>query len=837
MEIRNSEDKRKRRRFLAVALVVLLGFSAIVFQLMQLQLRDGSSYAQTAQDKVVSTANLKGRRGMILDRNGIVLAYDRDSYDVEFYRDPGKRKSEYLHSYSQSILRIIDIVEQNGGKTIGGFSLKRNENGEDYFDFLTTNEETFAKREKTWRGNFYMRDTKKYPVEVIFDSLCRTYGIEDLDYETQYKVLSIWEAIQMNAYLHTPVKIALDVDFNTVAQIEAAAVDLPGVSIAKSTVRVYPYGNTASHVLGYLGSIDESSLEEYRALGYGAQDKIGVSGVERTMEEQLTGNISYRQGMREAEVDANGSITRELSYQPPIDGNNVVLTLDLNYQQILEEAMKQNIEEARSIQLQALDNADYAALKEYNQQIEKRGGKPLQLASSGAAVVMNVKTCEVLAICSYPDFDPNDFIRGMSSEEYNEKYNIDTAPLFNRAIASKSAPGSVFKMVTAIAGLQENVVNINTEFNSMEASNEREQRGVFIKYGDDVYSPKCWANHYASVHQHMDVKEAVTMSCNYYFYNVSDRLGIDRLVQWASILGLTSKTGIELPGEATGSVGNQAFLYDPNLGITSQRVEKANYVARTIIKLLQVTGEELNRNFEEERLQNTTKQLMDLVLQYDISAMGTPIREILMRELGLSSFEITSRYLVNQITTYLRDIKWNSNETVLTGIGQSITEVTPIAVARYLCAVANGGTVMQAQIVDKILSSDGALITEKEPVVVQKIENAEENLKTIRDGMHGVISAEDGGTAAKYWSGYPYTDKIGAKTGTAQINQIDIENSAWFVAFAPFDDPQIAIAVSITNGYSGGAASLTSQNVFSYFFEQLNSQGGDTLGQPNSFVP
>lgn len=286
-----------------------------------------------------------------------MLAYDKESYDIEFYKDPAKRKSEYLHAYSQTLLSIIEIVERNGGSTISGFSLKRDENGESYFDFLTTNEETFAKREALWRSNFYLSDTTKYPVEVIFDTLCARYGIEDLPYETQYKVLSIWEEIQMNAFLHTPVKIALDVNFNTVAEIEAAAVDLAGVSVAESTVRVYPWGNTASHVLGYLGAIDESSLATYQELGYSASDLVGVSGIESTMEEQLSGNISYRQGLREAEVDANGSITRELSYQAPVDGNNVVLTIDLRYQQILEEAMQANIEEARNIQIQALEEA------------------------------------------------------------------------------------------------------------------------------------------------------------------------------------------------------------------------------------------------------------------------------------------------------------------------------------------------------------------------------------------------------------------------------------------------------------------------------------------------
>lgn len=115
MENKTGNEKSLRRRFLAMAVAIVVAFSAICFQLMQLQLRDGSQYAQAAQDKVVTSTVLKGDRGMILDRNGIVLAYDKESYDIEFYKDPAKRKSEYLHAYSQTLLSIIEIVERNGG--------------------------------------------------------------------------------------------------------------------------------------------------------------------------------------------------------------------------------------------------------------------------------------------------------------------------------------------------------------------------------------------------------------------------------------------------------------------------------------------------------------------------------------------------------------------------------------------------------------------------------------------------------------------------------------------------------------------------------------------------
>lgn len=827
-------QKSQQRRYWFVTIMIVVAFAIIVVQLAQLQLRDGTTYAAAAESKTIKTYTLKGKRGMILDRNGVVLAYDKESYDVEFYRDPSKRKSQYLLEYTQTILSIIDIVEQNGGTTIQGFSLKRDENGEDYFDFSTTDEAVFDSRETLWRGNFYVRSV---PFEDLFTTLCTRYGIEDLPYETQYKVLSIWEEIQMNAFLAKPVKIARDVNFNTVAQIEALAVDMPGVSIAESTVRVYPRGNSASHILGYTGSITNNTLEFYTGLGYSADDTVGVSGVERTMEEQLTGNVTYRQGAREAEVDANGSVTREISYQAPMDGNNVVLTIDIEMQQLLEESLAANIEEARKIQIETINAADDKALAAYAQQVENRDGKTLQLATSGAAVVMNVKTGEVLAMCSYPDFDPNDFVKGMTTEEYNEKYNISTAPLFNRAISSKATPGSVFKMVTALAGLQEGVVTPTDEINSMDAETREEQRGVFVKYGNDSFSPKCWKTHSERYHQKMNVVQALTESCNYYFYNVTDRLGINTLVKWASLLGLTSKTGIELPNEATGSVGNQSVLYDANLGVTSQRVEKTNYVARTIKKLLYNTGVELSRNFEEERVDRVTKELMDLVLEYDISSISSPIREILMRELGLSSYEISSRYMVNTLTNYLREIKWSANESVLTGIGQSITEVTPIAVARYISAIANGGKVLQAQLVDKVLSSGGAVITEKDPVVISEIENVTENLQIIREGMHRVISEEDGGTAEKYWEDYPYIDNTAAKTGTAQVNQIDIENNAWFVGFTPFEDPEIAMVVFLANGYKGGVASLACKDVFWSYIERLNNAGIELVSQPNSYVP
>lgn len=822
----NKNDKIKGfgSRYIIIAVVVTVLFASLVLQLVNLQLRDGQTNYDTAESRKMKTYTLKGERGMILDRNGIPLAYDEESYNVMFYRDPSQRSEAAVKAYTQMLIRLMEIVEKNGGVVVQNFYLKRDADGNEYLDFLTENEETYAKREKTWRENFYISTVAQ---EDIFATLCKRYAIEDLPYETQFKVLSIWQELQMYAYLSKPVAIAYDVNMTTVAQVEASSIELTGASVELTTKRVYPRGTLAAHILGYTGAITEDNLEDFTKKGYSADDNVGVYGIEKTMEDQLTGNVSYRQGSREVEVDANGAVMRELSYKAPVNGNNVMLTIDLEQQQILEESLAYNIEEARKIQLKALNEATDAQLEKYQQQIANRDDEPLRLAITGAAVVLDVHTGETLAIASYPSFDPNDFITGMTTEEYNAKYNIDTSPLFNRAISTKATPGSIFKMATALAALEENVVT---------ASDKIDDLGAFTKYDATSYAPKCWTK-YPHKHVGQDVTLALTNSCNYYFYTVSDKLGIENLYKWASLLGLTSKTGIELSGETTGVVGNQSILYDEARSITNQRSSKSNYVARTILKTLRDTGVALERNFEEERLERVTAQLMDLVLQYESTEMIEHIRQILMTELGLSSEEISGRYLLNTLNSYLREIRWTPTETIMTGIGQSITEVTPIAVARYVSAVANGGDVLEVQLVDKVFSTDGALVTDKQPVIASHLDGVEDSLKEIRLGMKGVLSEEDGGTAADYFKDYPYTDLIGAKTGTAQVNLIDIEDNAWFVAFAPFDDPEIAVVVFIANGYKGGVASLTSKDVIANYIERKNNPEIDEIPQQDTFVP
>ena len=277
--------------------VILVVFSILIITLANLTIVKGDQYSDISEDKKRRTITLKGQRGEIFDVNGVPLAYDQESYDVVFSRDQSKTASSDNAYYTQILIETIDIIEKNGGKTIDSFAIKRNEAGEYYFDFGDISEEAAAAREKSWRENMYVND-KLTPLEV-YNRLRTRYRIpEDMPYEEAFKVLSIWQETQLSSYMaYNPIKIATNVNTQTVAEIEANGDKLDGVSISEGTVRIYPKNDTAAHIIGYLGEIStEEQLQEYEEKGYTSGDLIGLIGVESSMEEYLTGNSTEKQG-------------------------------------------------------------------------------------------------------------------------------------------------------------------------------------------------------------------------------------------------------------------------------------------------------------------------------------------------------------------------------------------------------------------------------------------------------------------------------------------------------------------------------------------------------------
>ena len=219
-------------------------------------------------------------------------------------------------------------------------------------------------------------------------------------------------------------------------------------------------------------------------------------------------------------------------------------------------------------------------------------------------------------------------------------------------------------------------------------------------------------------------------------------------------------------------------------------------------------------------MDRAAKAMMDLAnTSYNKSEWPSHIRDILMTQMGLPSNYISRNLLVNEFYSYVQDLRWTENETIMAAIGQSITQITPIAACRYVAAIANGGTVFNAQVVDKIISPTGEVILDKQPTIANTIEGGEAYFEAIRTGMEGLGAVENDGEAAQVLSQCRYP--VAAKTGTSQRTDLDVENNAWMVAYAPTDNPQIAISVYIQNGYAGAQASEAVRTIIEAYLDSL----------------
>lgn len=892
-----------RNRFIVFAIIGVMMFGMLFIQLIRLTIVKGEEYAAAAGALDTREITVSGARGSILDQSGLPLAYDQKSYNVQFYRDPNKNTAADRAYYTGIIIDTIKIIKNNGEETVDTFSIKRNEDtGAYYFDFGLENEEAAKRREANWRENMYISDDSLTP-EQIYLSLRNRYQIpEEMDFDGACEILSIWQDVQLGSWVaYEPIDVAYNVSIQTVAQIETHAAELEGMSVAESTVRVYPRGSVAAHVIGYEGRITEDILLSYTAedeafntrvasrfssdlfkqytapgesgagsrsledfgftgtqlanvqslldLGYSVDDLIGVEGIEKSMEAYLTGNTSSHQGRQVVEVDNMAVVQNVVSSTEPTQGDNVMLTLDIGLQLVAEQALADNIPQIHQEQVDAfIANAD-----------NDHDGKPdydglvledLDFANSGAVVVLDVNTGNVLALANYPSYDLNLFTGGISFDEYEALKNQEGSPLFNRAISSLATPGSIFKMVTATAALMEGETNLTEQIDCLKTYTEG------IENLDDA--PSCWTRNPGN-HQDQTVVQGLRNSCNFYFYTLAGRLGISNLNKWGDKFGLTTSTGIELPGETVGIIGNQELLYDPDKPID----EQANYLPLLVFKTGKFSMVNLLKSYDEARevhhddatIEETAKQLVGLMsiewqknadgtwVDPDGYSMGQHIRSILSDMLDIRETTSQANNWDDQIASVLMQLRWTTYLTVTTGIGQGIIEVTPIAVARYVAAVANGGTVYETHIVDKVIDQDGNIVFDQQPVVFDTLGADDDYIAAIQKGMSEVVSAEEG-TANDYFRDFPdeYLEKIAGKTGTAQVSTVDLENNSWFVCFAPYSEtdatvtPEIAVVVYIPNGYKGGLSSYVAQDILEYYFDRQKIEAEQTIPDPDSLV-
>lgn len=877
--------KRPVFRYVITCVLMLAMMCSLIYRLGVVTLKEGAAQAEKAETRKERVITLKGSRGSILDRNGIVLAYSENSYNVLFLRDGNNRTSYYNSIYTEALLDAIKIIEDGGGKVVDTSYIRMDEQGGFYYDWGVTStyatyyryknfcdamgfnikkhlmndddlqrmKELMQKDERSGSEEQLVQNIaakmrecmeKWKSAEDAYMELREEWFIpEEVSAEDALKVISVRQEINLNNYkAYEPVTIAYDVSMSVVAQIEMLKDELPGLMTQQTTKRVYPYGETAAHILGYM---QKSQTEEG---GYSYTDYVGVSGIEKTMESYLTGATTEHQGERVIEVNSNGSEVREISSRPATNGNDVMLTIDITYQQRTEQALADLIYELNQKGLEMLE-ADVDG--------EKYGDKEVDLASTGAMVVLDASNGDVIAMASYPSFDPNWFVEGLSNEQYDYLLGAGASdtPLLNKAIASKNPLGSVFKMVTGVAGLMEGVITLDTRIDD-ESPYYYEEDGMLIKDN----APECWQKN-TSKHAQQDIVLALSNSCNYFFFEVANRLGIEKLDKWANTFGLSSATEIELTGEEVGSIGGQRVLFDNSLvsysnGVYSLGKQKSSlpgYVYNALKENLYAYLEEYGKEASDDAIKECALRLMELQDGSGLAGKGSEVRRILSDIIGIPEGISRSKSWVRDITSMLNEIQWKNNLTIRTGIGQGVCIVTPIAVSRYVAALVNGGTVYNVHIVDKVTANDGSTVYQTEPEVFAKIDAPQEYWQAVMSGLKGVVSLEDQGTAAGKFSQEflervytdndgnttKYIDMISGKSGTAQVgnNPIDIENTSWFVTYAPRENPEIVIVVCVPCGISGSSSVPAIEDIITFYFEKKESAAPENLINSNSVTP
>ena len=676
--------KNDRIRYNILTILVYIVGIVLLAQLFNLQIVHGEEYRETSNTKLTRESVLKADRGSIKDSSGTMLATVDAQYSIVLYKT--KVNNETLNT---TILKLLNILSTNGDSYVDNFLIDVNP-----YRFKLEEEES----QKKWKkANNIDEDAT---AEEAFNYFKNKYDIASDNVEDIRKILVIRYEMSYKGYSSTKsIEIASNISRQSLEQIKERNAEFSGVEVVETPVRVYPLKTTASHILGRIGRIESSELEGNEDI-YNQNDIIGKSGIEYVFEKYLKGT----DGVKQIDMNVDGTITDEYVSKEAVSGSDVILTIDSKLQAVTEQALADNINKI----------ANHGFSQENNP------------ADAGAAVVLNVKTGEVIAMASYPDYDPSAFVNGIDTNTWNYYINGDTKPLENKAISAMYSPGSTYKMVTALAGLETGTITPKTKINDT---------GVFRKYNS---SWKCW-NRYG--HGYLNVSQAIEHSCNYFFYDLGDRLGIDNLAKYSYYLGLGHKTGIELKGEIDG-------------------VLASNEIAK-----------------QENRV-------------------------------------------------------WNPGETISAAIGQSYNTFTPLQMAKYVAMIANRGKNLDVTIVKSIINPDGSEVSrdEYESYVNEKLglqqENVEEmsfkeeNIEAILEGMRGVTS-ESGGTA--YSTFRNFNIEVGGKTGSAQTG-VQGKTNAWFVGFAPFDDPEIAIVVFVRNGGHGSYTAEVARDIIAQYFGMNTNQ-------------
>lgn len=505
-------EKSNFRYNVLTAMVYLIGI-IILIRLFNLQIVNGAEYRDDSNNRLTREASIEAARGSILDRSGNVLVSTEMKFSLEMYKS--KTDDGQLND---SILLMTNILENNGNSYVDTFPISI-----DPFEYHFESEEELLE----WKKEHDIPETAS--AEEAFYLFRDKYNINSEDIKEIRQILAIRYAITTIGYSTTrSIQISNEISRDAAVQLQENSQNLTGVNVIVEPTRVYHQGTLASHIIGYASRITQDNLDQFEAEGdtheYEVDDKVGQTGIEKVFENYLRGE----DGIKQIDMSVDGTVTGEYTSQEAIGGANVALTIDANLQRVAEDSLERNIMKIR----------------------EGGFGEPYE-ATTGAVVVTNVNTGEILAMASYPDYEVGLFYDGISNEKYNE-YR-DAQAFYNRAAQGTYPPGSIYKMITAVAGLETGKVTIQETIND---------NGPFYVTDDPNYTkhPKCWYfNSYGRGHGRLNVVGAIMKSCNYYFYDVSNRIGVETLAEFARYFGFGKKTGIEI-SESTGIVPDRSLV-------------------------------------------------------------------------------------------------------------------------------------------------------------------------------------------------------------------------------------------------------------------------------------
>lgn len=499
-------------RLLFIKIILILMIGAIVWRLYDMQIINGQGYKNLSDQRISANITQNAPRGEITDRNGKVLVTNRKGYSIKLQKT-GVSDEEF----NAMILKLFNILDEEGVVITDSLPISLSE------PFVFTDEEEWGK---------IVSESKKLSPEITPDDAIEYYRnayniSNELNKAIIRRIVGLRYEMKKSGFsINTQFVLADDVSATVVSKIKERQNEFKGVEVTQDYYRQYTQGKLAAHILGRIGKIYKEEYEELSDKGYGLNDLVGKEGIEKICEEYLKGT----DGSKNVYYGEDSELIGEDADVPAIPGNYVVLTIDSNLQRIAEESLERNIKQ----------------IAEAGKDKEKKGGD----ADSGAAVVIDIKTGDVLALATYPTFDP---------QTYNQDYNIlrdDPAkPLWNRAISGTYTPGSTLKPLTAIAALSTGAITTTEQI---------ECEGVYSYYED--YQPKCWIwSEQHKTHEMQDVTKAIENSCNCFFYETGRRVGINAIDKYAEKMGLGEKTGIELTEEVSGNVSSPEYkktLYD-----------------------------------------------------------------------------------------------------------------------------------------------------------------------------------------------------------------------------------------------------------------------------------